>query len=564
MIGTLRKHQTWLWAVIITATIISFVVYFSPVQKMNNTRGSANYGSINGEPITPEDFAHARNESELRYLFRAGNWPNEESKQRGFDQEREIYQWLLLAQKQRQMGINISSEMAAQAARGMLSQLNQASQFQKVELTPQIFRQRILEPHGLQADDFERFIRHELGIQELIATVGLSGKLVTPQDIKAIYVRQHEELNTEAAFFSTSNYLSTVTVTPEAVAQYYANDTNKYRISDRVQVTYVKFDLSNFVADATRELAKMTNMDQEIDTAYRQHGTNLLKELKVQSLEEAKLKVRENQIKAFEAQSARKKAAEFANVLFEMAPVRPENLEVLTKTNGLKTFVSAPFDEEGPKDLEVGEDFTKAAFSLTPTDPFAPPLIGKDAVYVIAFNKQIPSEIPPLDQIRAQVTADYKFQQALMRARQEGAALSQKVILGTAQGKTFAAICEEAKVKPVVLPPFSLSARRVPEVEEHLTLDQLKQLAFSTPPGKVSNFQATSEGGVILYVKSKLPPDDVKMNSDLPAFANNLRQNRQQEAFNVWFSREAERAMRDTPLMQRKQQPSAMPRQRKS
>ncbi len=116
----------------------------------------------------------------------------------------------------------------------------------------------------------------------------------------------------------------------------------------------------------------------------------------------------------------------------------------------------------------------------------------------------------------------------------------------------------------MVLPPFSLSARRVAEVEEHLTLDQLKQLAFSTPPGKVGNFQATSEGGVILYVKSKLPPDDTKMNSDLPAFANNLRQSRQQEAFNVWFSREAERAMRDTPLMQRKQQPSAIPRQRKS
>jgi hypothetical protein len=560
MIGTLRKHQTWLWAVIITATIISFVYFFSPMQKMNNTRGPVNYGSINGEPITPEDFANARNETELRYFFRSGgNWPNEEAKRNGFDQEREIYQWLLLAQKERQMGINISSEMAAQAARGMLSQ------FQKMELTPQIFLQKILEPHGLQAEDFERFIRHELGIQELIATVGLSGKLVTPQDIKAIYVRQHEELNTEAAFFSASNYLSTVTVTPEAVAQYYANDTNKYRIPDRVQVSYVKFELSNFVAEATQELAKMTNMDQEIDTAYRQNGTNLLRELKVQSLEEAKVKVRENRLKAFEAQSARKKAAEFANVLFNAATLQTENLETLARTNGMKTFVSAPFDaEEGPKDLEVGEDFTKAAFSLTPTDPFAPPLIGKDAVYVIAFNKQIPSEIPPLDQIRVQVTADYKFHQALMRARQEGAALSQKLTLGMAQGKTFAAICEEAKVKPVVLAPFSLSARRLIEAEEHLSLDQLKQLAFSTAPGKVSNFQATSEGGVILYVKSKLPPDDTKMNSDLPAFANNLRLNRQQEAFNVWFSREAERAMRDTPLMQRKQQPSAMPRQRKS
>jgi hypothetical protein len=104
----------------------------------------------------------------------------------------------------------------------------------------------------------------------------------------------------------------------------------------------------------------------------------------------------------------------------------------------------------------------------------------------------------------------------------------------------------------------------VAEAEAHLPLDQLKQLAFSTQPGKVSNFQATSDGGVILYVRSKTAPDAAKMNADLPVFANNLRLTRQQEAFNIWFSREAERGLRDTPITQRKQQPSALSKTRKS
>ena len=38
-------------------------------------------------------------------------------------------------------------------------------------------------------DDFARFMRHELGIQEMIGTLGLSGKLVNTQEVKAVYIR---------------------------------------------------------------------------------------------------------------------------------------------------------------------------------------------------------------------------------------------------------------------------------------------------------------------------------------------------------------------------------------
>src|SRR5207244_1273933 len=100
-------------------------------------------------------------------------------------------------------------------------------------------------------------------------------------------------------------------------------------------------------------------------------------------------------------------------------------------------------------------DFTKTAFSLTTNEPFAPTLVGQDAVYTIAYHKQIPSEIPPLDQIRDKVTADYKESQALLKARIEGTMFSMKLTTNMAQGKTFEAACEASKVKPVTLPPFS-------------------------------------------------------------------------------------------------------------
>src|SRR3954454_4775778 len=105
MFGTIRKHQNWLWAIIITLTIISFVYFFSPVTKMNNDGGTANYGSINGDRIGREEFTDARKEVELRYFFMTGNWPSEEAKKTAnFDPERETYQWLLLVQKEQQLG----------------------------------------------------------------------------------------------------------------------------------------------------------------------------------------------------------------------------------------------------------------------------------------------------------------------------------------------------------------------------------------------------------------------------------------------------------------------------
>jgi hypothetical protein len=544
MFGTIRKHQTWLWIIIITLTIISFVIFFSPAQKVNNSqRAEGDFGSISGKKINQDDFYEAKREIYLQYFFGNGgnNWltSEEEAKKMGFDVEQRTYLRLFLIQKEEELGIHVGSDVAAQFATDMVKPIAQ-----KAGTTPDKVIDELLKRGNMQMADFDRFIRHELGIQELISTVGISGKLITPQEAQALYVRDHQELQVEAVFFNASNYLSQVTVDPAALNQFYTNQLPSYRIPERVQVSYVKFDVSNYLAQAEKQ---MTNLNEIVDSNLARMGTNTFKDAKTP--EEKKAKLREEILRRAALNEANKAAIAFARPLFESETLKAESLDAAAKTNGLMVKVSAPFDREnGPTDLKVEPNFAKAAFSLTPSDPFTQPIVGEDGVYLIAYNKTIPSEIPPLDKIKDQVTTDFKHMRASGLAHMAGLEFSRAVTNGLAQGKSFDALAATAKVKPVTLPPFSLLTRELPEVDNRADLDTLKELAFGTPPGKASEFRPNREGGMVVYVKSQLPIDEARMKIDLPNYVAYVRQSRQREAFDLWFRHEADKALRDTPL----------------
>jgi peptidyl-prolyl cis-trans isomerase D len=551
MFGTIRKHQTWLWGVIITLTVICFVFYFSPANRGSGSGRGAYYGSINGERITEDDFRNARNEVDLQYFFMSGgSWLNSEAdaKKAGFDIEQRTYARLLLIQKEDNLGIHVSSQMAGQFATDMLHQFG----------SPAAFVEKALQPRGLDMSDLDRFFRHELGIQELMSTIGMSGKLVTPQEAQSLYVREHEELATEVVFFEASNYVAGVSAPPAAVQQFYTNHIPEYEVPERVQVTYVKFGYSNSIAKAEKEL---TNLTEIVEANMQRLGSNYVRYGKTP--DEAKAKIREDILMKSVLPEVRKEANAFAGPLFE--PKNTQTLEELAKSKGLTVNVTPPFDiASGPTNLDVGSEFTRAAFALTAERPVAEPVISRDGVYVMAFKNRLPREIPPLEKIHDQLVADYKYSQAMTLARKTGMEFDHTLTNALAQGKTFDAACSEAKLKSVTLPPFSISTRSLPEAEDHLPLNGnrsqlgLKDIAFSTLPGKASGFHPTNEGGIIVYVKSKLPLDEAKMKSELPAFISYVRQSRSREAFDAWFRKEAEKGLREIPYFQQKQaQPAA-------
>ncbi len=537
-----------MWLVIIAAIIVTFV--FWGTQGYGPGRdggGPGNYGTINGQRVTKDDYFNAQREVYLRYFFSYGDWPDASAKQTGFDVGRETYFRLLLIQKEKDFGIQIGPEAVATVAGQMLRSLKGGYPIPLNE-----FVKQFLQPRGLSTDDFTRFIRHDLGIQQLMVAAGLSGQLVTPQEVRALYEREHEELSAEAVFFSASNYLASVSLTNDAVAQFYTNRMADYRLKQRVQVAYVRFNVTNLLAQAEQSLA--TNLTELVEANARQLGTNLFGGAK--SLEESKARIRETLIRRQALGDARRKANDFATKLLALEPPSVDNLERLARTNELTVSVSAPFDrEEGPKDLVVGPNFTKAAFGLSTSEPFAGPLDGEDGAYVIAMNKLLPEEIPPLDSIRDRVVADFKYSEAVLLARTAGEAFFKAMTNSLAQGKKFTEICSDAKVLPTALPPFSISTQALQPVEDHVSLAQFKQAAFSVAYGKPNEYVPTREGGFVVFVRLRLPLNETRMKEDLPGYTARVRQTRLNEAFNLWFSREAQTGLRDTPIARATQAP---------
>jgi peptidyl-prolyl cis-trans isomerase D len=533
MIGTIRKHSALLWWTIIPITIISFVIFMgSGPMRGRGERSSGDFGSINGKKVTQQQYVDALNEFKLYYFFNYGNgtWPDKKNNISQKDIERSIYQRLLLTQKASDLGIHVGLDTAAEMANQLLRRFGRNGQIVPMDE----FAKQVLQPEGLAVTDFENFVRHDIAIQQLVQSIGSSGALVTPQEAAGIYQREHQELASQIVFFSAKNYVSSVTVTPEAVANFYTNYLAEYRLPDRVQVNYVAFDVSNFLAQSKAEWAK-TNFDAQIDAVYLQYGAQAFPDAKTPA--DAKVKIRELMIRQRALTSARAQANEFASTVFNLEPARADNLATVAKQKGLSVQTTAPFAAEtGPQEFAAPEGFTKTAFGLTPDEPFANPIVSTNAIYVIALARQLPSEIPSLADIRARVTQDFQMQQATVLAREAGTNDYIKITISMAAGKSFAAACTADGLPPQTLPPFSMSTRELPELGERADLNQLKQAAFTTAVGHVSNFQETDTGGFVLFVQSQLPVDQAVMNAELPQFTETLRRSRENEAFNEWFN----------------------------
>ena len=546
MFGTIRKHQTWLWVVIIGIMIFGLIQWQNQLGKSGGgERGGGTFGAIDGHPITDTEMRHAQKDASLNYFINTHEWPDIGAPRAGWNQTIETYKQVFLVRKLQQYDIHTDPDLVARYAAVVIQRFGNGE-----TIPPETFVSQALTPHGITTEDFQRFLEHSLSVQQLAAIVGNSGKLVSPAEIQSLYVRDHQERTADAVFFSASNYLATAPEpAPTALQQFYTSNTNEYALPDQMQLSYVFFNITNFLPQAEKDLG--TNLSTEVEAAYRRAGTNAITFGKTP--DEAKAKIREFFIRQDAISNAYTKALSFQTEVMAKEPTRAENLSAIAKEKGLEAKVTEPFDKEyGPNELHLSSSFpVTSLFNLSAEDPFPDlPVRGVDGVYVVGFNKFVPAHVPPLDQIRSRVVADYKFVQARRTAQVNGSTFAQTIDKGLAQRESFSAICAEAKVKPVEVPAFSQSSESVPQVEDHVDLATFKRFAFDTPVGKASEFLPTSTGGFVVYVRQQLPIDPLKMQTDLPEFSKSIRQERQNAAFEAWFGKEANAALGAIPELQ--------------
>jgi hypothetical protein len=550
MIGTIRRHQKWLWVVIIVATILSFLIYFTPNSRnggMEQTSSSYNLGSVFGEAITPQQLHDAEQEGRIFFRLNYGQWPDSEEKNK--DLRRFAEQRLLLNAELDQYHIKPTAEAAARYTRQLLGvKPDDAVPVEKIleELA------KLAHEGNVTMDDFDRFARHQAGQEYLIALVGMSGQLITPQETEVFYRRENEPMETELVSFPATNYYDRTKSTEADIEDFYTKRQADYRVPDRIQVNYIEFNFSNYLAQAEKELG--TNFNDHVDQEYLQAGPAAFKDESGAQLsaDAAKAKIKK-QILQYAAQSeATKDANSFLNDLSQGHdddhPYTPADLAALAKTRNLTVKTSAPFDlKTGPKDLDILPKNLHVLFSLRDDDPddkersmiYAPsPLLGENAVYVAGLVKRIPSEIQPLSVVHDRVVEDYRQSKALELAKAAGTRFESALGAGLSQGKTFDTMCAAQFVRPQTLSPFSLTSTSIPEVPDKTQFEQFQDVAGKMHAGQCSPFIPTAEGGFLLYVKAQLPVDEETLQRNLPAFLARMRERLQVAAFNAWFGRQ--------------------------
>lgn len=545
MFGTIRKHSTWMWAIIIVVVVISFVIYFSPDARYHvlGRKGKSGF-HVNNRPIAGPEYEDALNEAKLQFFFRYGSFPDrtDEMARQNFRAEEAANSRLLLAELLRQMNIQVGID-ATLRLRDELLTLATGGQTRDMAAALNAFEEQILRKNGLTLLDFERFLRHEAGLQHLVELSGVAGRLTTPQEAEIIYRREHEELDTALVFFNASNYLATITnFPPEAISQLYSNRLAEYAIPERVQLAYVHFPLTNYTAQALTNLTRQTNITALVASIYSRQPTNFWKDKEGNPLPEAEAKARieKDLIEDQARRLALRAINEFTHGFnLDKTNTLQDFLAVAARSN-LTVHTTQPFDlVEGPKDLKLPERAIPILFRIQPEDPvLINPIPGEDGAYLFALQKRLPREIPPLEAVRDKVIEDYKREQAMAMAKMRAEIFYNTLTNSLAQGQNFMQICLDNGHLPIVLPPFSRVSGEVTNLPPSITLGEIRNAVADLAPGNLTPIRDSRDGYWVAFLRKRLPVDENKLKQELPVFLANLRDRRQNEAAGEWILRQ--------------------------
>ena len=106
---------------------------------------------------------------------------------------------------------------------------------------------------GAREEDMLAMERRGMGQSVLADILSIPEALITPREAEQDYRREHEEITASAVFFVGSNYLSKVTVTPEALGRFFTNRMSTYQVPEKFVLSYVRFPGSNHLAAAEAE-----------------------------------------------------------------------------------------------------------------------------------------------------------------------------------------------------------------------------------------------------------------------------------------------------------------------
>jgi parvulin-like peptidyl-prolyl isomerase len=492
MMRLLRRHRQWLM-IVIAVLALPFVFYF--VQKPDYSAFRRNeVAQIYGRSIQLVEFQrNMRLGSLAQALGLSDLWQNLSMgapKDSGYQQF--AINLIVLEHEAPLFGIQPAPAEIADVVRNMPA-FRGPSGFDTQKYDE--FVNNVLPPNGFTEAQIEELATDELSLQrvkELLA----AGVTLPEAQVKSDYNDLYGKNFVSLMRLHAADLASDVKVTDEDVQKYYETHKAELKTEEKRKVDLVRFTLN----DEQKKLAGRERVE-------------VLQKLQDRA--------------ADFTQALQEKGADFSQVAAKLQTPVEETGE----------FTASSPD---PK-LKGNAKLSAAAFQLTEKEPNSDIIEEENGYYVLHLVSRTKSRPLTLEEAKPEIVRTLKTGRERQLAISKGMKAAHDLREGLKAGEPLSFALEQVNLKAEKLEPFTVAndsdAKTAGEKakKEPPDMMEIKNVTAQLEPGEVSEFLPSGDGGLIIYLEKREPPDQATYAREKAGFDQHYLHNKREIVFYEWL-----------------------------
>jgi SurA N-terminal domain/PPIC-type PPIASE domain len=493
MIKILRKHRNWLMMVIAILTI-PFCLYF--VKSDTSQIRSDEFAKMYGRKIT---VIEARRDARLYQLSRllgmsdleeglAPGGANDDQKAVAF-----IINLNVLRHEAERLGIQPAESEIVEAVRNF-PEFHGAAGFDAAKYDD--VERTILPSLGFTDEQLRELAHDELCLKRLKEIVA-SGVSLPESESKSNYEQLYGKNFVSVVRVRSADFLKEIKVGDDDIKKYYEAHKGELKSEERRKVEFVRLALS--------EEQKKLKDKERIDALQ-------------------KLADRANDF----SQALLEKGADFHQVAAK--------LQLPVETTA-EFAMSAP----DPK-LKADPQLNQAAFKLTAQEPNSDPLQSADGFAILHLAGVVEARPLTLDEAKQKIVDQIKNERSREMATAKGRKAAETLRNGLKAGQPLQFTLDQAGgLKAEKLEPFTVEdeagVKNPPDKPKNEAADMMmvKNVSAQLQPGDVSDFVPWIDGGLIVLMEKREPPDPAKYQQTKATFEERYMKTAREYVFMEWL-----------------------------
>jgi peptidyl-prolyl cis-trans isomerase D len=493
MIKTLRKHRNWLM-IVIAILALPFCLYF--VKSDTSLIRADNFVELYGRKVTMTEAHRYARLFQLSQLLGMSDLRDGLAPGSGTDDQKVatfIINLIVLRHEAERLGIEPGDSEIVDAVKNFPG-LQGASGFDSTKYDQ--VEQAVLPSFGFTDEQLRELARDQLCLKRIKEIVAL-GVSLPESESKSNYEQLYGKNFVSVVRVRSADFLKEIKLSDDDIKKYYEAHKTELKTEEKRKVEFVRLALS--------EEQKKLKDKERIDALQ-------------------KLADRANDF----SQALLEKGADFHQVAAKF--------QLPVETTGEFT-ASAP----DPK-LKADPQLNQAAFKLTPQEPNSDPLQSADGFAILHLAGVVEARPLTLDEAKQKIVDQIKNERAREMATAKGRKGAETLRNGLKAGQPLQFTLEQAGgLKAEKLEAFTVAdeadAKNPPEKPKDESADKMmiKNVSAQLQPGEVSDFVPWIDGGLIVLLEKREPPDPAKYQQTKAAFEERYLNNAREYVFMEWF-----------------------------